>query len=157
SDDAPIRGAMIPGTRKPGALPPSLRSVSKTLVLLVAAYVAPLTAGEVRVLHADAAKVHGMEQAGADGVLQVGFEADGRIHALRLRPNRTLGVLGERLAGQVQAYEGDVGGYVGSWAAITRIGGRWSGIWYDGGEYFGIDSAAALAGESDEAAALPAD
>jgi hypothetical protein len=65
--------------------------------------------------------------------------------------------LAARLGGRAAAYTGQAGPYAGSWAAVTRIGNRWSGIWYDGGEYFGVDSAAALAQASPDAAGRPPD
>jgi hypothetical protein len=65
--------------------------------------------------------------------------------------------LADRLAGRAEAFEGSVGGVAGSWAAVTRIGNRWSGIWYDGAEFYGIDTAGSLVSASVDAAALPAD
>jgi hypothetical protein len=76
---------------------------------------------------------------------------------LKLHPNLELGVAGSQLAGQAQAYQGKVGDYTDSWAAVTYTGSRWSGIWFDGGEYYGVDSAGALAAFSDAAAALDPD
>jgi hypothetical protein len=125
---------------------------------MLAALALPLRAAEVRLLHADATTVRtetlapGRDGAGQGLVLQ--FEANGRRHVLRLRPNLELGATGNRLAGRAQAYAGQAGEHSGSWAAVTLIGSRWSGIWYDGGEYYGVDSADALAPVSDAAAAL---
>lgn len=83
------------------------------------------------------------------------FEADGgRVHELNLHPKTDLGNWSGSATARATAYAGDVGGYVGSWAAVTRIGNRWSGIWYDGGDYYAIDTAGALASISDRAAKL---
>jgi hypothetical protein len=112
-------------------------------------------AAEVRLLHADPATVRLEALPAATGAqaptLQVRLEADGRIHTFNLRRNEAMGQLGERLAGRADAYTGEAGPYAGSWAALTRIGNRWSGIWYDGGEYYGIDTAGTLAEASIDA------
>jgi len=146
---------MICRAREAGAS----RAFRLIAALLLAGALGPALAAEVRLLHADPATVRAMAPPAASGArstVQVEFEADGRVHVLALRPNAALGRIAERLSGQAQAFEGDVGGYIGSWAAVTRIGNRWSGIWYDGGEYFGIDTAGALAAASPDAAARPA-
>lgn len=122
---------------------------------------APASAAEVRLLHADptVARIQPLP-ASADALaptLQVQFEADGRVHTFALRPNEQMAGFAPRLAGRATAFTGQAGPYAGSWAALTRIGHRWSGIWYDGGEYFGIDAAGELAEVSVDAATRPAD
>lgn len=130
-------------------------------VALACAGAAGTHAAEVRLLHADPTVVSvGALPAGTDlrsATLQVQFEADGLRHTLSLRANEQMESLAARLGGRAAAYTGQAGPYAGSWAAVTRIGNRWSGIWYDGGEYFGVDSAGALAQVSPDAAARPPD
>lgn len=113
----------------------------------------PLLAAEVRLLHADPATVQRIAPATGDELV-VRFQGQGRTHELRLTPNPGLGELQQRVAGMAQAYRGKVGNIGGSWAALTRIGERWSGIWYDGGDFYGVDSAGALADASEQAAAM---
>jgi hypothetical protein len=76
---------------------------------------------------------------------------------LRLRPKDSLGVLSERVRERAVAYHGYLADRPGSWAALTRIGRRWTGMWYDGTHYVGIDSAQYLASISPDAALAPAD
>ncbi|HUG73272.1 MAG TPA: hypothetical protein VMK82_07615, partial [Steroidobacteraceae bacterium] len=80
---------------------------------MLAALALPLRAAEVRLLHADATAVRSETLApvrdGADQGLLLHFEANGRRHVLRLRPNLELGAAGNGLAGRAQAYAGQVG------------------------------------------------
>lgn len=114
------------------------------------------SAASVQLRQAQSAVVRVMAQsqspnADADGVqLQVQTELGTQV--LRLQPNRTLGVLAGRLKGKAVAYRGELANMPGSWAAVTRIGPRWTGVWYDGTHYFGIDNARSLARISAEAA-----
>lgn len=89
--------------------------------------------------------------AGADD-LRVQFQSALGNHELLLTPNRTLGMLATRLAGRAQAYRGQLAGQPGTWVALTRIGTRWSGVWFDGAHYFGVDNARNLAAISADAA-----
>jgi hypothetical protein len=147
---------MIKAARKAGAFTLSWPLCGLMLALMALVSAKPLLAAEVRLLHADPATVRTMNKSGADADagLDVYFEGQGRTHALRLHPNPELGELTQRLAGRAQAYRGQVGAATDSWAAVTRIGNRWSGIWYDGGEFYAVDAAGALAQASDTVAAL---
>lgn len=144
--------------RKAGALSFRCGLAWRHGALLLAVLALPVPAAEVRLLHADATSVRSdtlvASRDGAGPGLMLQFEADGRRHVLRLRPNGELGAAGNGVAGAAQPYQGEVGGHSRSWAALTRIGTGWSGIWYDGGEYYGVDTAGALAGVSDAAAPL---
>lgn len=149
---------MIRRARDTGAS--ALARITGCVVVASAWATAPAQAAEVRLLHADSTVVSvgavpgtGQPSSG----LRVQFEADGLRHTLTLRPNEQMELLTARLGSRVAAYTGQAGPYAGSWAAITRIGNRWSGIWYDGGEYFGVDSAGALAQASPDAATRPPD
>jgi uncharacterized repeat protein (TIGR01451 family) len=86
------------------------------------------------------------------GDLRLQLESQLGAHELLLTPNRTLGVLANRLAGRAQAYRGELAGRQGSWVALTRIGSRWTGVIFDGAHYFGVDNARSLAGISVDAA-----
>jgi uncharacterized repeat protein (TIGR01451 family) len=88
------------------------------------------------------------------GSLRLEFDSGFGRQELQLRPNRTLGVLATRVRGQAQAYRGTVAGQPGSWAALTRIGTRWTGVWFDGAHYFGVDDARNLAPMSRDAARM---
>ena len=91
--------------------------------------------------------------AGPQDTLRLELEAGGERYALQLRPKTHLGLLATRLRNRAVAYEGSLVDRPGSWAAITRVGNRWAGLWFDGQHYFGLDSAAALAAISGTAAA----
>ncbi|MDQ2642035.1 MAG: M12 family metallo-peptidase [Pseudomonadota bacterium] len=143
---------MIRTARNAGAF--AVRYVRQSLLLMLSlAGLSPLLAAEVRLLHADPAIVQRLTPA-AGGELVIRFQGQGRTHELRLQPNPSLGELQQRVAGRAQAYRGKVGNIADSWAALTRIGERWTGIWYDGGDFYGVDSAGALADASEQAAAM---
>jgi len=105
-------------------------------------------AAELRLLHADPTAVRQTllpaGRTGTDPTLLLQFDAGGERHALQLHANPGLAGAFPDLPRTVEAFQGRVEGYPDSWAALTRIGGRWTGIWYDGAEYFGVDSAASL-------------
>lgn len=114
------------------------------------------SAASVQLRQAEAAALRVLAQSppqtsGADDV-QLQVQTGSGVRVLRLQPNRTLGVLSSRLKGKAVAYRGELANAPGSWAAVTRIGQRWTGVWYDGTHYFGIDNARSLAGISTEAA-----
>lgn len=88
----------------------------------------------------------------AAGDIRLQLQSELGSPELRLTPNRTLGVLATRLAGRAQAYRGELVGRPGSWVALTRVGSRWTGLWFDGAHYFGVDDARSLAGISPDAA-----
>jgi len=106
-------------------------------------------AAELRLLHADPTAVRQTllpaDRTGTDPTLLLQFDAGGEQHALQLHANQELAAAFPELPRTTEAFQGRVEGYPDSWAALTRIGGRWTGIWYDGAEYFGVDSAATLA------------
>ncbi|HXR52769.1 MAG TPA: M12 family metallo-peptidase [Steroidobacteraceae bacterium] len=87
----------------------------------------------------------GPRAAGGTGAsLRLQLQWDEGREELLLLPNPSLGVLAERLAGKAEAFSGTLDGRPGSWAALTRIGERWSGLWFDGTHYFGIEDARSL-------------
>lgn len=143
---------MIRAARNAGALRINWSPRALLLTLCIAG-LQPLMAAEVRLLHADPATVQRLTPATA-GELVVRFQGQGRTHQLHLEPHQGLGDLQQRVAGRAQAYRGRVGNVADSWAALTRIGDRWSGIWYDGGDFYGVDSAGELAATSEQAAAM---
>jgi hypothetical protein len=109
-------------------------------------------AAELRLLHANPVAVRQSLLPGGAGTgpaLLLQFDAGGESHALRLHPNIALAAAFPALPPGAEAFQGAVEGYPGSWAALTRIGSRWSGIWYDGAEYFGVESAASLSVDPD--------
>jgi hypothetical protein len=117
----------------------------------------PAAAAELRLLRARPAVVVATTLAqpanGAPGdTLRLNLNAGGDRYELRLRPKTHLGALATRERSRATAYEGRLTDRPGSWAAVTRVGNRWSGIWFDGLHYYGIDSARALASISTEAA-----
>lgn len=146
---------MITSTRKAGAI----RAVcpTATLLLCLATLLLPAVsraAGPVELLIARSAVVRSLPPAAnarADD-LRLQLQSDVTNGELRLTPNRSLGVLATRLAGRAQAYRGELAGRSGSWVALTRIGARWSGVIFDGTQYFGVDEARSLAGISADAA-----
>lgn len=144
---------MIGAARKAGALAGGW-SPRALLAALVLAGLQPLLAAEVRLLHADPATVQPLTPVAGNGQVVVRFQGQGRTHELHLEPHTGLGELQQRVAGRAQAYRGKVAHVQDSWAALTRIGGRWSGMWYDGGDFFGVDSAGELAATSEQAALM---
>lgn len=139
-------------TRKAGAL---MDRWARRALLLVAFLTGfhSLQAAEVRLLHADPATVQRLAP-DTSGHVVVRFQGQGRTHELHLEPHAGLGELQQRLAGRAQAYRGKVAQVQDSWAALTRVGNRWSGIWYDGGDFYGVDSAGDLATASEQAALM---
>lgn len=109
------------------------------------------SAASVQLRQARAAVVRVLTTATPDG-LQLQVQGSDGTRLLQLRPNRTLGILATQLQDRATAYQGEIIGQPGSWAAVTKIGERWTGIWFDGAHYFGIDNARALARINAEAA-----
>ena len=139
------------------------RFASQTCLFLALALTAAAPASmaaEVRLLRASQASVTErtiteQPDTAEPDTLALRLQVDGEQYALRLRPNTRLGAIANRLRGTATAYEGRVENLPGSWAAVTRIGRRWTGLWYDGANYFGIDDAADLARASPDAARQP--
>jgi uncharacterized repeat protein (TIGR01451 family) len=123
-------------------------------VCLLAILATQPVSASVQLRQARSAVVQVLAQTSRAGAvqLQVQVQTSEGTQVLQLRPNRTLGVLATRLQGKATAYRGEIIGLVGSWVAVTRIGQRWTGIWFDGAHYFGIDNARSLANISSEAA-----
>jgi len=134
-------GAILHGMNQRGA---------SALCLLAALLSQSAFAASVTLRQARSAVVTVLAQHNADLQLQV--RTDVGTQVLQLQPNRTLGALATRLKDQAIAYQGTLANASGSWVAITRIGGRWTGMWFDGVRYFGIDNARSLANISSEAA-----
>ena len=110
------------------------------------------SAASVQLRQARAAIVRVLTTASPGDGVQLQVQTSEGTRLLQLRPNRTLGVLATRLRGRATAYQGEIIGLPGSWAAVTKIGERWTGIWFDGAHYFGIDNAGSLARINAEAA-----
>jgi len=121
-------------------------------VCLLAILATQPVSASVQLRQARSAVVQVLAQTSRAGAVQLQVQTSEGTQVLQLRPNRTLGVLATRLQGKATAYRGEIIGLVGSWVAVTRIGQRWTGIWFDGAHYFGIDNARSLANISSEAA-----
>jgi hypothetical protein len=141
--------------RKAGAKRAHTR-VSGPLLLLILWLIPGLSsaAGVVRLQLARSAVVRTLAPAVGAGAgdVRLQFQSELGTQELVLTPNRTLGVLATRLAGRAQAFRGQMAGQPGTWVALTRIGTRWSGVWFDGAHYFGVDDARSLAAISVDAA-----
>jgi len=151
-----IRQARNAGARK---FTSTLTCILLALPLLLAV---PASGAELRLLRAKPALVRSTQLApentpGPHDSLRLNLDAGNERYELRLRPKTHLGSLASRAQNRAMAYEGRLPDRAGSWAAITRIGNRWTGIWFDGQHYYGIDSAAALAAISGEAAGAAPD
>src|SRR5690606_37664868 len=121
--------------------------------LLLAALAAPcLHAAGLQLLHADPGVVRAAPARGTAGLLQLRVETPAGTHVLQLRPNDALGAVA-RDGDRAEAFAGEVAGRPGSWVAVTRIADRWSGIWFDGSEFFGIEAASAVASVQQKAQA----
>lgn len=92
------------------------------------------------------------QASGGAGALRLRLQWDGGREDLQLEPNSALGVLARKLEGRAVAWSGTLSGKPGSWVALTRIGSRWTGMWFDGTQYFGIDDARSLAALNADAA-----
>lgn len=144
--------------RNAGA-PHRITALPCTFALAIAALAAPTIVGAAtaRLLQAHPAEVLGITTAqaagggesgaspGASPSLRLQLVWNGGRADLLLAPNPRLGVLARRLEGRATAWSGTIAGRPGSWAAVTRIGSRWTGMWFDGIRYFGIDDARSLA------------
>ena len=85
--------------------------------------------------------------------LQVDVQFGSEEQSLMLRVNHSLGEWAARQQPVSVAFEGYLPNLPGSWVRVTRTGTRWAGIWFDGVNYFGIDSAGAVAATNAQAAA----
>lgn len=90
------------------------------------------------------------------GSLDLELQTPDGAQVLRLRPHDALGALGSA-GGATRAFTGSLIDRPGSWAAVTRIGTRWSGIWFDGAHFYGIEPAAAWPGAAQKASVAGAD
>jgi hypothetical protein len=127
----------------------SLLPCTLLLGLFAAAAPALLPAATPRLLDAREVEVRSVVATQAAngatrGSLRLQLQWDQGREELQLQQNQSLGVLAERLEGKAAAFSGTLSGRPGSWAALTRIGERWTGLWFDGSHYFGIDNARAL-------------
>lgn len=113
-----------------------------------------MAAGIVQLQLARIAVVRNLAPAAGSAAGDVRLELQSALgtHQLLLTPNRTLGVLATKLASRAQAYRGELAGRPGSWAALTRVGNRWTGLIFDGASYLGVDNAKNLARISTDAA-----
>lgn len=102
-------------------------------------------AADLQLRHADPGVVRMAAPPGARaGEIQLRVDTPAGLHRLRLRRHEALGAVARDEAG-AEAFTGEVEGRPGSWVAVTRIGARWSGLWFDGTEFFGIETAGELA------------
>ena len=119
-------------------------------------------AAGLRLLQVDAARVaesvtaQALQPGDSRGLVRLTIEGGLLRHDLVLTPNAALGQWAQSRASGVQAYEGHLPALPGSWARLTRTRSGWTGIWFDGQRYFGVDRAAALADAHPLAAALGA-
>ncbi len=133
---------MMQRARDAGAMP-AAGALRRLLLLLCGALaVTGARAADLQLLHADAGVVRA-SPAGDAQQLQLRVETPAGVHTLRLRRHATLGAVAR--GSDAEAFTGEVIGHAGSWVSVTRIGSRWSGLWFDGSEFFGIESAGALA------------
>lgn len=145
--------------RNAGASPVAGR-VARVLSLFIMALAAPcLHAAGARLLHSDAGVVRLAPRVDAISAdpLQLQIQTGAGLHILQLRRHDALGAIGAGGPGRAEAFQGVVAGQPGSWAAVTRIGNRWSGIWFDGRDFYGTESAGALAGAEQKTLAGAAD
>lgn len=106
-------------------------------------------AADVTLRHVDvgmvrAAPIDGGGRLLETGPLRLGIATGSGEVVLELRPHPALGAFGSS-EGRAVAYTGTLPGRQGSWAALTRTPRGWSGIWFDGNEFYGIEPAAGLA------------
>lgn len=91
--------------------------------------------------------------AGIPGRRELRFDAFGRRFALQLEA--TPGFAGAARQAGADVLQGVVPGLSGSWVRLTRVGGGWSGVVFDGAEYFAIETAARAAPFNDQARRMP--
>jgi hypothetical protein len=145
------------GARKAGAYGWRSGLARLVCVLLLSMAGGPANAADVHLLDVDAGVVRASPAAGVGDALAAGplrLEIGTRTGTavLELAPHRVLGAFGVA-EGEAEAYAGTVPGRPGSWAALTRTRRGWSGIWFDGEEYYGIEAATALADTGHQALA----
>ncbi|MEO8308369.1 MAG: M12 family metallo-peptidase [Pseudomonadota bacterium] len=143
---------------------PSRNAGALFLILVVLGAMMPATAAPLRLLQVRAAQLRssavaqsaqrsGEEPASLRLVVQAGNEQ----HVLMLRVNSHLGAWATAQQPAAVAFEGYLPGLTRSWVRVTRIGTRWTGVWFDGESYYGIDSARAVAATNADAAAAAPD
>lgn len=120
--------------------------ISMALCALALAAMPGLAPATSRLLYAEplSANWEGVPEIHAAGVTvtrgRLRFRAFGRGFELELAPN---GHLGQAPPG-VSLLAGSVPGIPGSWARLTRQGGDYTGLVYDGADYYGIEPVANL-------------
>jgi Metallo-peptidase family M12/Domain of unknown function DUF11 len=123
----------------------------------------PAQPEQVRLLEVRTAQLRSsvMAQSATSGVdagsLRVEVRAGSDQHVLMLRVNHSLGEWAARQQPASVAFEGYLPNLTGSWVRVTRSGTRWAGIWFDGANYFGIDTAGGVAAANADAAAAAPD
>jgi uncharacterized repeat protein (TIGR01451 family) len=124
----------------------------------------PATAADLRLLQVrpaqvrEAAMAQSAQRTGSDTAsLRVQVQVEGEQHVLMLRVNDSLGAWAAGLRPRSVAFEGYLPNLTGSWVRVTRTGTRWAGMWFDGANYYGIDSARAVARTNADAAAAAPD
>jgi Metallo-peptidase family M12/Domain of unknown function DUF11 len=149
---------------KAGAIGRSIRNLMAGAMGLVAclwfgtAHSAPLRLLLARAAAVEALPLSQVEPGRPGTTLRLTLQTAEGLHELRLRRKDSLGVLSARVGDKALAYHGYLPNRQGSWAAVTRIGNRWTGLWFDGVHYYGLESAQQLASISvDAAKARPAD
>jgi outer membrane scaffolding protein for murein synthesis (MipA/OmpV family) len=88
------------------------------------------------------------------GRRELRFDAFGRRFELRLEA--TPGFAPRLAPAGFEALQGEVLGHSGSWVRLTRNGGQWTGLIFDGLEYFGVESAGTTARFNAQARRMPA-
>ena len=152
-------------SRKAGAYSPSRSGTGRWLALLLCGSLSlPVQAAGVRLLQVREAQVRtsvvaqAAPRAGVDAAnLRVEVRYGTEQQVLMLRVNHSLGEWAARQQPASVAFEGYLPNLTGSWVRVTRTGTRWAGIWFDGVNYFGIDTAGAVADTNVDAAAAAPD
>lgn len=104
--------------------------------------IAPIEVSAPRAAAADAAVA---------GRRELRFDAFGRRFDLLLEANRTFA----SRPSLPESVEGTAAGLTGSWVRLTKVGGAWVGVVFDGVEYFAFDTAGGVAPFNETARRLP--
>jgi hypothetical protein len=132
-----------------------LRQLALTAVI---ALTASVQAAEMRILQFERVTTSSSVQPQARGStpgLRLRLAGPTRQHEFLLEPNTELLPGGQ--VGDTLAFRGTLPGLAGSWARLTRRGGRYQGIYSDGAQIYLLDDAAGAAGASTTVANLDPD
>lgn len=138
------------------------RTFRPVLAVIALACALPAAAQTLRIDRVEAFTVQETSvpraQAGATGARrELRFEALGRRFELWIEPHPDLGRLAAAMGSPAEPWRGSLPAHAGSWARLTRLDGHWTGLVFDGVEYFAIELAADVVRFAPGAAGLPAD